>query len=54
MKSKVIEAFQDKETGDVYKAGDSFTGSASRINELRELGYVKPVKESKQEVIENA
>ncbi len=47
MRAEVIRDFYDKETGlgcvpeNTYHPGDVFEGTASRVNELVEKGFVK-------------
>ena len=48
MKALVIRAFTDKTNmADVYHEGDTFNGSAERIRELANAGYVEQVDEEK-------
>ena len=47
MKAEVIEPFYDLETGlgcvpeNCYEPGDVFEGTAARVNDLAERGFVK-------------
>lgn len=49
MKAKVISRFQDRESGVIYKVGETYSGSPERISELVKAGVVeKPKKASKK------
>lgn len=44
MDAKVLSPFTDREKGGVHMPGDTFTGSAARIDELAGKGYVEKPK----------
>lgn len=47
--SKVIKRFRDKETKKVYNVGEKYEGTAERIKELQEKGFLeKPKKATKK------
>ena len=50
MKVKVLKTFQDKYTGEIYKAGETITVSKERFEEI--LTVDKLVEEAAEEVAE--
>ncbi len=40
---KVVKAFKDKNTSDVYAAGDPYEADAKRLKELQKRGYIEEV-----------
>ena len=49
MKAKVIKAFWDMQSPEheTYNVGDTFTGTAKRIEGLAKKGFVQPMKSSR-------
>ncbi|MBU8733439.1 hypothetical protein KM915_25845 [Cytobacillus oceanisediminis] len=45
---KVIMAFKDKNTREVYAAGDDYEADAKRLKELQSKGYIEEVKADEQ------
>lgn len=49
MKAKVLKAFKDKHSGEIYKAGDVITVTKKRFEEiLKTAPLVEEVKEEKK------
>ena len=42
-KARVVAVFRDRETSVVYNVGDEFEGSAERVDELTNGGYLAPI-----------
>ena len=42
-KARVVAVFRDRETSVVYSVGDEFEGSAERVDELTNGGYLAPI-----------
>lgn len=40
---KVVKAFKDKNTSDIYASGDSYEADAKRLKELQKKGYIEEV-----------
>lgn len=43
IKARVVAAFRDRESLTVYNVGDEFEGSAGRVDELTNGGYLAPI-----------
>lgn len=42
-KARVVAVFRDRETSVVYNVSDEFEGSAERVDELTNGGYLAPI-----------
>lgn len=40
----MVKAFKDKNTSDLYAAGDPYEADAKRLKELQNKGYIEEVK----------
>jgi len=41
MDGKVLKAFRDKKSGEIYEIGDDYSAESRRINELVKKGFVE-------------
>ena len=49
MDARVLVRFQDRETGRIYRVGETYSGSADRVSELVKGGWVaEPVSKKRK------